>query len=102
MVDLNELVRQAKEMQEKVKLAQEELANIDVEGASGGGLVRIVMSALRSVRRVSIDPSLMAGKREDLEDLLVAAFNNAKDRAEEISASTMEEATNGLKLPGGL
>ncbi|MDR1009406.1 MAG: YbaB/EbfC family nucleoid-associated protein [Rickettsiales bacterium] len=106
MVNLNELVEQARAMQEKVRLAQEELEKIDVEGVAVGpatALVKVTMSCLKVAKRVSIDPSLIAvEQKENLEDLLVAAFNNAKEKAEEISTATMEEATGGLQLPAGV
>ena len=101
MVDIQELVRQAQEMQNKVRLAQDELSKITVEGTAGGGLVKVTMTCLKKTLKVNIDPSCMANKSE-LEDLLVAAFNNGKEKAEEVSTATMEEATNGLELPAGL
>ncbi|MDR0367414.1 MAG: YbaB/EbfC family nucleoid-associated protein [Rickettsiales bacterium] len=103
MNQLDELVKQAKAMQDKVRIAQDELAKIEVDGQSGGGLVKITMTCLKAARRASIDASLLsAGNKENLEDLVVAAFNDAKARADEISTATMEEATNGLKLPAGV
>ena len=101
MVDIQELVRQAQEMQNKVRLAQDELSKITVEGTAGGGLVKVTMTCLKKVLKVEIDPSCLVNKSE-LEDLLVAAFNNGKEKAEEVSTATMEEATNGLELPAGL
>jgi len=101
MVDIQELVRQAQEMQNKVRLAQDELGKITVEGTAGGGLVKVTMTCLKKVIKVAIDPSTLTNKSE-LEDLLVAAFNNGKEKAEEVSTATMEEATNGLELPAGL
>lgn len=103
MVDINELVAQAQAMQNKVKIAQAELAKQEVEGVSGGGLVKISMTCTKVVISVSIDSSLLApAEKENLEDLCVAAYNNAKEVADEISTATMEEATSGLKLPEGV
>ena len=103
MVDINSLVKQAREMQERVRLAQEELGKIDIEGISGGGLVKVTMSCLKIARQTRIDISLLKPEeKEKLEDLLVAAFNNAREKAEEISTATMEEATGGLELPAGV
>ncbi|MDR3126233.1 MAG: YbaB/EbfC family nucleoid-associated protein [Rickettsiales bacterium] len=101
MVDINTLVRQAKEMQNRVRIAQEELAKVEIEGEAGGGLVKVTMTGAKAVRRVAIDDKTMDDK-DTLEDLLAAAFNNAKDRADEIATATMEEATGGMDLPAGL
>ncbi|MDR2098871.1 MAG: YbaB/EbfC family nucleoid-associated protein, partial [Rickettsiales bacterium] len=86
MVDINQLVAQAREMQNRVKLAQEELAKTDVTGEAGGGLVKIMMTCVKETKKVAIDKSLLkADEKETLEDLLTAAFNNAKEKAEEIA-----------------
>ena len=101
MVDINALVRQAQEMQNKVKIAQEELAKTEVEGEAGGGMVRVSMTATKVALRVQIADAAMSDKAV-LEDLIVAAFNNAKDIADEVATSTMEAATGGMELPSGL
>ena len=94
------LMKQAQQMQENLKKAQEQLAGIEVEGQSGAGMVKIVMTCSHEVRRVSIDPSVM-DDREMLEDLISAAVNDAVRRVEETSQSKMSGFTAGLNLPPG-
>ena len=96
------LMRQAQQMQENMKKAQEELGNIEVEGAAGGGLVKITMSCRNDVRRVTIDPSLLEDDKEMLEDLIAAAFNDALRKAETTSQEKMSGLTAGLPLPPGM
>ncbi|GGE59973.1 MAG TPA: YbaB/EbfC family nucleoid-associated protein [Paenalcaligenes hominis] len=96
------LMRQAQQMQENVKKAQEELGNIEVEGAAGGGLVKITMTCRNDVRRVTIDPSLLEDDKEMLEDLVAAAFNDALRKAESTSQEKMSALTAGLPLPPGM
>jgi DNA-binding YbaB/EbfC family protein len=96
------LMKQAQAMQENLKKAQEELATIEVEGQSGAGLVKVVMTCKHDVKRVTIDPSLFDEDRDMLEDLVAAAFNDALRRAEETSAEKMGKLTAGLPLPGGM
>ncbi len=103
MVNINELVAQAQAMQNKVKLAQAELAKQEVVGKAGNGLVKITITCTKEPKKCEIDSSLLdASKKEDLEDLIVAAMADAKNVADEISTATMEEATSGLKLPDGM
>ncbi|MDX5361680.1 MAG: YbaB/EbfC family nucleoid-associated protein [Alphaproteobacteria bacterium] len=100
--DLTGLMKQAQEMQEKMQAAQERLAGIEVEGSAGAGLVTVVATAKGEVRRVSIDPSLMtADDREVLEDLVVAAVNDARAKAEVRAQEEMQQVTAGLPLPPG-
>lgn len=96
------LMRQAQQMQDNVKKAQEALAEIMVEGAAGGGLVKITMSCRHDVRRVEIDPSLLADDKDMLEDLVAAAFNDALRKAEATAQEKMASATAGLPLPPGM
>ena len=96
------LMKQAQAMQDKLKLAQDELANVEVEGQSGAGLVKITMTCKNAVRRVSIDPSLLADDKEMLEDLVAAAFNDAVRRAEATSSEKLGKLTAGLPLPPGM
>jgi DNA-binding YbaB/EbfC family protein len=97
------LMKQAQAMQENLKKAQEELAFIDVTGESGSGLVKVVMSCKHEVKRVTIDPSLLADDKDMLEDLVAAAFNDAVRKAAETSEAKMSKLTAGLppgmKLP---
>jgi DNA-binding YbaB/EbfC family protein len=96
------LMKQAQQMQDNLKKAQEALASVEVEGQSGAGLVKVVVTCRNDVKRVSIDPSLMAeADREMLEDLVVAAMNDALRRAEATAAERMSSLTAGLPLPPG-
>ncbi len=94
------LMKQAQQMQENMKKAQEELAQLEVEGQSGAGMVKVVMTGSHNVRRVTIDPSVM-DDREMLEDLVAAALNDAMRRAEEASQQRMAGFSAGLNLPPG-
>ncbi|HWP18726.1 MAG TPA: YbaB/EbfC family nucleoid-associated protein [Burkholderiaceae bacterium] len=96
------LMKQAQQMQENLRRAQEELAQIEVEGQSGAGLVKVTMTCKHDVKRVTIDPSLLADDKDMLEDLVAAAFNDAVRRAEETSQEKMGKLTAGLPLPPGM
>jgi DNA-binding YbaB/EbfC family protein len=95
------LMKQAQKMQENMQKAQDELANLEVEGQSGAGAVKIVMTCKHDVKRVTIDPSVMDDK-EMLEDLIAAALNDANRRAEAASQERMGALTAGLPLPPGM
>jgi len=95
------LMKQAQKMQENMSKAQEELANLEVEGQSGAGAVKIVMTCKHDVKRVTIDSSVMDDK-EMLEDLIAAALNDANRRAEATSQERMGTLTAGLPLPPGM
>ena len=101
MKGLGNLMKQAQEMQAKMQKAQEELANMEVTGESGAGLVKIVMTGRHDVRRVDIDPSLMNDDKEMLEDLIAAAVNDAVRKIEKSSQDNMANMTSGLNLPPG-
>ena len=90
------LMKQAQAMQDKLQRAQEELATLEVEGESGAGMVKVLMTAKHDVKRVTIDPSLLAEDKDMLEDLVAAAFNAAVRKAEEITAEKM-----GAIMPAG-
>ena len=94
------LMKQAQQMQENMKKMQEQLASVEVEGQSGAGMVKVVMTCKHDVRRVSIDPSVM-DDREMLEDLLAAAVNDAVRRVEATTQEKMAGFTSGLNLPPG-
>jgi len=79
------LMKQAQAMQDNLKRAQDELANVEVQGQSGGGLVQVLMTCKHQVRRITIDPTLLADDKDMLEDLVAAAFNDAVRAAEEVS-----------------
>jgi hypothetical protein len=95
------LMKQAQAMQDNMKKAQEQLALIEVEGQSGAGMVKVVMTCSHDVRRVSIDPSVL-DDREMLEDLIAAAVNDGVRRCEELSKEKMAGFAAGLNLPAGL
>ena len=94
------LMKQAQVMQDNMKKVQEQLAQTEVEGQSGAGMVKIVMTCAHDVRRVSIDPSVL-DDREMLEDLIAAAVNDAVRRGEELSKEKMSGFTAGMNLPPG-
>jgi len=98
---LGNLMKQAQEMQSKMQKAQEELANMEVTGESGAGLVKVTMTGRHDVRRVNIDPSLMSDDKEMLEDLIAAAVNDAVRKIEQTNKSNMADMTSGLNLPPG-
>jgi DNA-binding YbaB/EbfC family protein len=95
------LMQQAQKMQENMKRLQDELAQIEVEGQSGAGMVKVTMTCKYQVRRVSIAPSLVGEDKDMLEDLVAAAVNDAVRRAEETSQQKMASVTVGLPLPPG-
>ena len=96
------LMKQAQQMQENMKKAQEELAQTEVEGQAAAGLVKVVMTCRHDVKRVSIDPSLVADDRDMLEDLVAAAVNDAVRRVESTTQEKMSGLTAGLPLPPGM
>ena len=95
------LMKQAQQMQDNMKKAQEELAQTEVEGQSGAGLVKVTMTCRHDVKRVAIDPSLLADDREMLEDLVAAAVNDAVRRVEATTQEKMAGLASGLPLPPG-
>jgi len=95
------LMKQAQQMQDNMKKAQEQLALVEVEGQSGAGMVKVQMTCAHDVRRVTIDASVMDDK-EMLEDLVAAAVNDAMRRAEQLSQERMAGFTAGLNLPAGM
>jgi DNA-binding YbaB/EbfC family protein len=103
MKDIMGLMKQAQGLQQKMADMQAELDALEVEGTSGGGVVKVLATAKGQVKTVSIDASLMvADEKEVLEDLLVAALNDARGRGERLMAERMQEVTKGLPLPPGL
>ena len=95
---LSGLMKQAQAMQDNLKKAQDELAHIEVEGESGAGLVKVLMTCKHDVKRVTIDPSLLADDKDMLEDLVAAAFNAAVRKAEDTSQDTMAKIS--ATMPG--
>ena len=100
--NIGELMKQAQMMQENMRRMQEQLASMEVEGQSGSGKVKVLMTCKHEVRRVTIDPSLAADEREMLEDLVTAAFNDAARRVDAMVAEKMSGVTAGMGLPPGL
>ena len=95
------LMKQAQAMQDNLKKAQDELASVEVEGESGAGMVKVLMTCKHDVKRVTIDPSLVGDDKDMLEDLVVAAVNDALRRAEQTAQERMGSVTSGLPLPPG-
>ena len=99
---MGNLMKQAQKMQEDMQKVQEELANAEVLGESGAGLVKVMMTGRHDVRKVKIDPSLLEEDIEMLEDLLAAAVNDAVRRVEQNSKEKMGDLTAGMNLPAGI
>ncbi len=99
---MGNLMKQAQQMQAKMAKAQEELAQMEVVGESGAGMVKVTMTGSHSVRRVEIDDSLMEDDKDMLEDLISAAFNDAVRRVEEQNKDKMGSLTGGMQLPPGM
>ena len=99
---IGNMMKQAQKMQADMQKAQEEIANMEVEGQAGGGMVKVIMNGRHEVRRVQLDDSLMEDDKEMIEDLLAAAVNDAVRRIEQESSEKMSGITEGMNLPGGL
>ena len=95
------LMKQAQAMQDNMKKMQDQLATIEVEGQSGAGMVKVIMTCKNDVKRVSIDPSLLGEDRDMLEDLVAAAFNDAVRKAEATTQEKMAGISAGMPLPPG-
>jgi nucleoid-associated protein EbfC len=96
------LMQQAQRMQENMKKVQDQLATVEVEGQAGSGMVKILITCKYEVKRVTIDPSLLADDKEMLEDLVTAAFNDAVRHVEATTAEKMGGVTAGMNLPPGM
>jgi hypothetical protein len=99
---LGNLMKQAQEMQANMQKAQEEIANLEVTGESGGGLVKVTMTGRHEARRVVIDDSLVGDDKDMLEDLIAAAINDATHKVEATTQERMSGLTDGLNLPAGM
>ena len=102
MKGLSQLMRQAQEMQANMQKAQDELAATEVEGTAGGGMVKVIVTCKHEVRRVTIESSLLGDDKEMLEDLIAAAFNDARVKVERTVQEKLSAVTGGLALPGGM
>lgn len=101
MGDLGEMMKQAQAMQEKMQSLQQEIANMEVVGESGAGLVRITMTGRHDVKAVNIDTGLLSEDKGILEDLIAAAMNDAVRKVEASNREQMEKLTGGLGMPSG-
>ncbi|MCZ6499020.1 MAG: YbaB/EbfC family nucleoid-associated protein [Gammaproteobacteria bacterium] len=99
---LGQLMRQAQQMQENLKKAQDELGQLEVIGESGGGMVKVTMSCKHEVRRVDIDPGLLDDDKDMLEDLIAAAVNDACRKVEKTTQEKMSGLAGGMGLPPGI
>ena len=99
---LADLMKQAQQMQENMRKAQEELGKMEVEGQSGAGLVKVTMTCKHQVKRLSIDPSLLGEDKDMLEDLVMAAMNDAVAKAAAATQAKLGGLTAGLNLPPGM
>jgi hypothetical protein len=103
MKDLMGMMKQAKELQDKMQRLQEEVASLTIEGSAGGGLIKVTVNGKSEMKNIKIDPSLLKpDEAEILEDLIVAAINDARGKAEQKLADKMRELTGGLALPPGM
>ena len=103
MNNFNDMMKKAQEMQKKMQEIQDSLSNLEVEGTSGGGMVKVIMNCKNEVKKIDVNPSII--KQDDktmMEDLIVAALNDAKSKAEEKSQDEMKKLTGGLGLPPGM
>ncbi len=96
------LMKQAQQMQDNMRKMQEQLATVEVEGQAGAGLVKVVMTCKHDVKRISIDPSLLADDKDMIEDLVAAAVNDAVRKVEATVQEKMAGLTSGLGLPPGM
>tara|TARA_X000000950_G_scaffold250193_1_gene310652 strand:+ start:34 stop:357 length:324 start_codon:yes stop_codon:yes gene_type:complete len=103
MVNIGNMMKQAQQLQKKMAEAQDKLNEIEVEGSSGGGLVKVTATAKGNFKRITIEDSLMKGdEKEILEDLIIAAINDAKQKGENAAQEEMKSLTGGLPLPPGM
>ena len=103
MVDIMGMMKKAQAMQAKLQEAQEELGQLQVEGQSGGGMVRVTLTAKGEMKAIAIDPSLLTpADKEMVEDLVLAAYSDAKAKADRAAAEKMQALTAGLPLPPGM
>ncbi|MBV9289439.1 MAG: YbaB/EbfC family nucleoid-associated protein [Hyphomicrobiales bacterium] len=102
-MDIMGMMKKAQALQAKLQEAQDELGRLEVEGSSGGGMVGVTLTAKGELKAVRIDPSLLTpSDKEMLEDLIIAAFSDAKNKADRTAAEKMQELTAGLPLPPGM
>ena len=101
MTDFTDLIAQAKKMQEKIKETQEVLKKIEVEGISGGNTIKVIMNGEGELKRISLDENLLKESKEIVEDLIVAAHNDAKSKLKKKTSEEISKVTGGVSLPPG-
>ena len=101
MKDFSELINQAKQMQEKMKDTQEALKKIEVEGISGGNTVKVIMNGDGELKKIHLDDSILKESKEMIEDLIVAANNDAKSKLKKKTSEEISKVTGGVTLPPG-
>ena len=99
---IGNLMKQAQQMQADMQRAQEEIANMEIEGQSGGGLVKVIMNGQHELKKFTIDDSVHGDDKEMLEDLIAAAVNDATQRLASVSKDKLSGLTQGLDLPDGM
>ena len=103
MVNIGNMMKQAQQLQKKMADAQEKLSSIEVEGVSGGGVVKVIANAEGEIKRINLDESLLKPEDKEItEDLIVAAINDAKVKGEQAAQEEMKSVTGGLPLPPGM
>ena len=101
MADFTDLITQAKKMQEKMQQTQEALKKIEVEGMSGGNAIRVIMTGDGELKKISLDDNLLKESKEIVEDLIVAAHNDAKSKLKKKTSDEISKVTGGISLPPG-
>ena len=99
MTDFNDMLQRAKQMQQKMKEAQDEIKNIQVEGVSGGNLVKVILTGDYELKSISISESAKKESQEIINDLIIAAYNNAKENLKKKSSEEISKITGGINLP---
>ena len=103
MVNIGNMMKQAQQLQKKMAEAQEQLSSIEVEGVSGGGIVKVIATAKGEIKRILLDDSIMKPEEKEItEDLIIAAINDAKQKGETVAKEKMKEITGGIPLPPGM
>ena len=101
MADFTNLITQAKKMQEKMKETQEALKKIEIEGISGGNAIKVIMNGEGELKKISLDENLLKESKEIVEDLIVAAHNDAKSKLKKKTSEEISKVTGGVSLPPG-
>ena len=103
MTNFSNMMKQAQDLKKKMSEVQKKLKSIEVIGSAGGGIVEVIANAKGEIKKIKLDPSLMKAEEKDIaEDLILAAVNDAKNKAEEAAANEMKNLTGGISLPPGM